>query len=77
MSFNLVTMATTRKWVKEMLRVDVNKGDIKLSEDYEKLIQEEQVKDSHHYHQRGIYINLDSGGKNYLNFLIFYLICII
>ena len=63
MAFTMVTMPVTRNWVRDILTVDEEKGDVRLRENWEKIFSERGITDSTNFHHKGKFISL----SNYTN----------
>ena len=58
MAFTMVTMPVTRNWVRDILTVDEEKGDVWLREDWEKIFGERGITDSSNTDHKGKFISL-------------------
>ena len=63
MAFTMVTIPVTRNWVRDILTVDEEKGDVRLRKDWEKIFSERGITDSTNFNQKGKLIFL----SNYTN----------
>ena len=60
MAFTMVTMPVTRNWVRDILTVDEEKGDVRLREDWEKIFGERGITDSTNSQHKGKFISLSN-----------------